>query len=73
MRTEDTGHFLAVRADPAHTLPPLPTPGIGATLLIATTVILLRLQGTPDEIVDQWRNDALAAIKSPSILPIEKQ
>ena len=69
MRTEDTGHFLAARADPVHTLPPLPTPGIGATLIVAWTVVALRLQGLPDEIVDQWRDDARAAIRSPSIPP----
>jgi hypothetical protein len=69
MRTEDTGRFSAVHADPIHTLPPLPKPGIGATLLIAVTVVTLRLQGIPDEIVDQWRDDAHAAIRSPSIPP----
>ena len=61
MIAEDTGHFPA----PVE-LPAFPAPGAGSRLIIAVTVIGLRTQGVPDEIVDQWRSNALTAIHPPS-------
>jgi len=61
MTAEDTGRFASI-----DTLPALPTPGAGSRLLIAVTVIALRVQGHPDDVVDQWRTEALAALRSPS-------
>ena len=69
MRTEDTGRYVRPHVDSSATLPPLPTPGIGATLLVAVTVLLLLEQGHPEDVAYRWRDDALAAIRSPSIPP----
>lgn len=51
------------------TLPAFPVPGIGALLRVACLAIDMRNSGHSDETVDQWRNDAKAAIRSPSIPP----
>ena len=69
-QSEETGHFAAV-----HTLPAMPTPGPGATLIVAVAVAMLRIQGVDDATVDRWRAEALSAIRSPSdsIPPQERQ
>ena len=69
--SEETGEHPAIRSQA--TLPAYPAPGIGALLRVGCLALSLRNSGHPDEVVDQWREGAKAAIKSPSILPIEEQ
>ena len=64
MTSEDTGHFSPVQG-PVPTLPAFPTPGPGAVALVALAVIGLRCQGVDDLQIDQWRAEALAAVRSP--------
>lgn len=61
---EETGEHSAVRTQA--TLPAFPSPGIGALLQIACLAVGMRNSGHPDDVVDQWRSEALAAIRPPS-------
>lgn len=64
-----TAEFASVRAE----LPAYPTPGIGALLRVGCLALGMRNSGHTDEVVEQWRENAKAAIRTPSIFPPEEQ
>jgi hypothetical protein len=47
-------------------LPAFPSPGIGAMLQVACVVMCLRNSGYPDDVVDQWRENARAHAHVPT-------
>jgi hypothetical protein len=58
-------------------VPALPTPGMGARILIAAGIMHLRSQDAPESLVNDWRKQAEEAVvvRSPvsSIVPLLRQ